>query len=129
MDVYNRLPKVAGDKYLFLPLVVDKALHFLFAFPIKSKEGVGIGNRLSDLYLPHKTPLLIRSGRGSFFTVEIVKYLYRCLDMETDCGPAKHPHGQGAAAAAVEREREQGHGSTVYFVNSVRNGRYIKTNL
>lgn len=93
MDVQDMSrPSVGGNKVLLL--IVDRSFLFPFAFPLPTKEAVGVVHRVMSLCLTFGVPKL-----GTFveFTAEVMKHLLcRWLQVEVRYGPAEHPRAQGA---------------------------------
>ena len=83
-----------GNRYLLV--VVDTASKFLFAYPLPSKDTVGVSRKLLELLLTFGVPLSIQSDAGGEFSAQVVKHLCQWLRMSID-GPANHPRAQGAA--------------------------------
>ena len=83
-----------GNRYLLV--VVDRATKFLPAFPLPTKESVGVSKKLLELILIFGLPLSIRCDPGTEFTSEIMGHLCRWLKVSLDFGPANHPRGQGS---------------------------------
>ena len=92
----QRIPNTseAGNEYLLL--VVDKASRFLFAYPLPSKEALGVARLLLDLCLTFGVPSFIRADGGGEFTAPVMEHLCRWLKVKIDYGPADHPRGQGS---------------------------------
>ena len=94
MDLQEmRMPSETGNHILLL--VVDRATRFPFAFPLPSKEAIGVARNLLQLCLTFGVPVSIRSDGGSEFTAAVVQHLCRWLRATIDFGPADHPRGQG----------------------------------
>ena len=89
--------KVTSDKNnRYLLVVVDRASKFLAAFPLPSKEAIGVSRKLLDLILMFGLPLSIRCDPGGEFTAEVMQHLCRWLRVSLDYGPANHSRAQGA---------------------------------
>ena len=84
----------AGNRYLLV--VVDRASRFVFAYPLESKDSVGVARKLMELLLTFGVPLSIRSDAGGEFTAKVVAHLCQWLRVQLDHGPADHPRSQGA---------------------------------
>ena len=63
----------AGNRYLLI--VVDRASRFLFAYPLESKDSVGVARKFLELILTFGVPLSIRSDAGGEFTAKVVAHL------------------------------------------------------
>ena len=86
----------AGNRYI---VVADRASRFVFAYPLESKDSVGVTRNLLELLLTFGVPLLIRSDAGGEFTTKVVAHLCHWLRVQLDHGLADHPRSQ----VAVER--------------------------
>lgn len=95
MDIQDpKQESQGGNRYLLV--VVDRARKFLFAYPLPSKDAVGVSRKLLELLLTFGVPLSIRSDVGGKFTAQVVKHLCQWLRVSIDYGPANHPRAQGA---------------------------------
>ncbi|CAB1106551.1 unnamed protein product [Ectocarpus sp. CCAP 1310/34] len=83
----------SGSRYLLVG--VDRATKFLFGFPLKTKERVGVSRKLLGLLLIFGLPTSIRCDPGRDNTSEIMEHPCRWLKVSLDFGPANHPRGQG----------------------------------
>ena len=63
----------SGNKVL--PLPVDKASKFLFAFPFPTKEALGVARKLLAVMFTFGLPLYVRSDPGSEFRAEVMQHL------------------------------------------------------
>ena len=77
-------------------VVVDRASRFVFAYPLESKDSVGVARKLLELLLTFGVPLSIRSDAGGEFTAKVVAHLCQWLRVQLDHGPADYPRSQGA---------------------------------
>ena len=102
-----------GNRYM---LVVDRASRFVFAYPLESKDSVGVARKLLELLLPFGVPLPIKSDAWGEFTAKVVAHLCQWLRVQLDHGPADHPRSQWGV------ERMAG-GSRRYWRSSVSLGR------
>ncbi|CAB1111526.1 unnamed protein product [Ectocarpus sp. CCAP 1310/34] len=94
MDIQDmRVSSHNGNRYF---LVVDRASDFLTAFPLPSKEAVGVSHKLLGLLLMFGLPHSSRWGPGSEFMAEAIKHLCRWLRVPLNYGPTNHPPAQGA---------------------------------
>ena len=82
----------AGNKVLLVAF--DKASKFLFAFPLPTKEAVGVARKLLEVMLTFGLPLYVRSDPGSEFTAEVMQHLCKWLNVTIAYGPAAHPRAQ-----------------------------------
>ena len=89
----------AGNKVLLV--VVDKASTFLFAFPLPTKEAIGVARKLLEVMLTFGLPLYVRSDPGSEFTAEVMQHLCKWLNVTIAYGPADHPRAQGTVERLV----------------------------
>ena len=83
----------AGNRYLLV--VVDRASRFLFAYPLGSKDSVGVVRKLLELMLTFGVPMSVRSDAGGEFTAKVVAHLCQWLKVPLEYGPADHPRSQG----------------------------------
>ena len=83
----------AGNKVLLV--AADKASKFLFAFPLPTKEAIGVARKLLEVMLNFRLPLYVRSDPGSKFTAEVMQHLCKWLNVAIAYGPADHPRAQG----------------------------------
>lgn len=88
-----KMASSSGNRYLLV--VVDRGTKFLSAFPLPSKEAVGVSRKLMDLLLMFGLPASIRCDPGGEFIAEVMKHLCRWLKVSLDYGPANHPRAQG----------------------------------
>jgi len=95
MDIQD-LKQESQDGNRYLLVVVDRASKFLFAYPLPSKDAVGVSRKLLELLLTFGVPLSIRSDAGGEFTAQVVKHLCQWLRVSIDYGPSNHPRAQGA---------------------------------
>lgn len=95
MDIQD-LKQESQDGNRYLLVVVDRASKFLFAYPLPSKDAVGVSRKLLEVILTFGVPLSIRSDAGGEFTAQVVKNLCQWLRVSIDYGPANHPGAQGA---------------------------------
>ena len=94
MDILDmKVVSSTGNRYLLV--VVDRASKFLSAFPLPTKESVGVIKKFFELILIFGLPLSIRCDPGTEFTSEIMVHLCRWLKVSLDFGPTNHPRGQG----------------------------------
>ena len=82
-----------GNRYLLV--VVDRASKFLTAFPLPTKEAVGVSRKLLRLLLTFGLPLSIRCDPGGEFVTDVMEHLCRWLRVSLDHGPTNHPRTQG----------------------------------
>ena len=104
----------AGNRYMLV--VVDRVRRLVFAYPLESKDSVGVARKLLELLLAFGVPLSIRSDAGGEFTAKVVAHLCQWLRVQLDQGPADHPRSQWGV------ERMAG-GSRRYWRSSVSLGR------
>ena len=78
---------------------MDRAIKFLFAYPLPNKIAENAAKKRLELLLTFGIPLSLRSDPGTEFTAEVVQHHYRWLNMTLDYGPKYHPR----ALEAVER--------------------------
>ena len=83
-----------GNRYMLV--VGDRASKVLTAFPLPTKEAVGVSRKLLELLLIVGLPLSIRCDPGGEFTVEVMQHLCRWLKVPLNYGPTNHPRAQGA---------------------------------
>ena len=83
----------AGNTYMLV--VVDRASRSVFAYPLESKDSVGVARKLLELFLTFGVPLSIRGDAGGEFAAKVVAYLCQWLRVQLDHGPADHPRSQG----------------------------------
>lgn len=96
MDLLDmKVNSKSGNRYLLL--VVDRASKFVLAYPLPSKEALGVSHKLVQLLLTFGLPLSIRSDPGCEFLAEVVRYLWRWVRVSLDFGPSNHPRGHGTA--------------------------------
>ena len=76
-------------------VVVDRASRFVFAYPLESKDSVGVARKLLELLLTFGVPLSIRSDAGGEFTAKVVAHLCQWLRVQLDHGPGDNPRSQG----------------------------------
>ena len=62
----------AGNKVLLV--AVDKASKLLFAFPLPTKEPLGVARKLLEVMLTFELPLYVRIDPGSEFTVKVMQH-------------------------------------------------------
>lgn len=95
MDIQDmKVTSDTGNRYLLV--VVDRASKFLAAFPLPTKQAIGVSRKLLELLLIFGLPLSIRCDPGGEFTAEVMSHLCRWLKVSLDFGPANHPRAQGA---------------------------------
>ena len=83
----------AGNNVLLV--AVDKASKFLFAFPLPTKEAIGVSGKLLEVMLAFGLSLYVRSDPGSEFTAEVMQHLCKWLNVTIAYGPADRPRAQG----------------------------------
>ena len=83
----------AGNRYLLT--VVHKASKFLFAFPLPTKETLGVARALLDLIFTFGLPVLLRSYPGTEFTTELVGHLCQWMNESIHYGLTGHARAQG----------------------------------
>ena len=88
-----------GNKVLLV--AVDKASKFLFAFPLPTKEALGVARTLLEGMLTLGLPLYVRSDPGSEFTAEVIRHLCKWLNVTIAYGPADHPRARGTVERLV----------------------------
>ena len=89
--------KVTSDKgNRYLLGVVDRASKFLTAFPLPTKEAVGVSRKLLSLLLTFGLPLSIWCDLGGEFVADVMEHLCRWLRVSLVNGPTNHPRAQGA---------------------------------
>ena len=95
MDIQDmKVTSHKGNRYLLV--VVDRATKFLSAFPLPTKEALGVSRKLFELLLLFGLPLSIRCDPGSENTAEVMDHLCRWLKVSLDYGPTNHPRAQGS---------------------------------
>ena len=82
----------AGNRYMLV--VVDGASRFLFAYPLESKDFVGVARKLLELLLTFRVPTSIRSDAGEEFTAKVAAHLCQWPKVSLDHGPADHSRSQ-----------------------------------
>ena len=71
MDIHDMGTRSkAGNKHLLYK--VDRAIKFLFAYPLPNKIAENVAKKLSELLLTFGIPLSLRSDPGTEFTAEVV---------------------------------------------------------
>ena len=63
MDIQD-LKQESQDGNRYLLVVVDRASKFLFAYPLPSKDAVGVSRKLLELLLTFGVPLSVRGDAG-----------------------------------------------------------------
>ena len=76
--------------------MVDRASKFLTAFPLPTKEAVGVSRKLLGLLRTFGLLLSIRCDPGGEFAADVMQHLCRWLRVSLDHGPINHPRAQGA---------------------------------
>ena len=114
MDIQD-LKQESQDGNRYLLVVVDRASKFLFAYPLPSKDAVGVSRKLLELLLTFGVPLSIRSDAGGEFTAQMVKHFCQRLKVSIDYGPSNNPVPRG-------RSKGWGVGSRRYCPNSASLG-------
>ena len=71
----------------YLLLVVNRAIKFAFAHPLRTKDAESVAKKLLDLLLLFGIPRSIRSDPGTEFMAEVVQHLCRWLKVSIDFGP------------------------------------------
>ena len=95
MDIQDM--KVTSDKgNRYLLVVVDRASKFLTAFPLPTKEAVGVSRKLLSLLLTFGLTWTIRCDPGGEFVADVIEHLYRWLRVSLDHRPTNHQRAQGA---------------------------------
>ena len=92
-EVRRRQQSATGSKVLLV--AIDKASKFLIAFPLTTKEAIGVARKLLDVMPTFGLPLYVRSEPRSEFTAEVMQYLCKWLNVTIAYGPADHPRAQG----------------------------------
>ena len=80
-------------------MVVDLAAKFLTAFPLLTKEAIGVSRKLLGLLFTFGLPLSIRCDPEGEFMADVMQRICRWLRVSLDHGPTNHARAQ----AAVER--------------------------
>ena len=111
-----KVTSASNNRYLLV--VVDRATKFLLAYPLPTKEALGVSRKLLELLLLFGLPLSIRCDPGSEFIAEVMRHLCRWLRVSLDFGPTNHPRAQGA----VERLGGWLHGVLLGAVRFMANG-------
>ena len=75
MDIQD-LKQESQDGNRYLSVVVDRASEFLFAYPLPSKDAVGVSRKLLQLLLTFGVPLSIRSDAGGEFTAQVLSLIH-----------------------------------------------------
>ena len=78
-----------GNRYLLV--VADRASKFVFAYPLSSKDAVGVSRKLLEVLLTFVVPLWIRSDARGEFTVQVVEHLCQWLRVSIDYCSAGMP--------------------------------------
>ena len=89
--------KVTSDKgNRYLLVMVDRASKFLTAFPLPTKEAVGVSRQLLSIVLTFDPPC--RSGATSVASLWRTSWntSARWLRVSLDHGPTNHPRARGA---------------------------------
>ena len=86
--------KSDADNKLLL-VAVDKAGKSLFAFPLHTKEAIGVAGKLLEVMLTSGLPLYVRSHPGPEFTAAVMQHLCKWLNATIAYGPADHSRAQG----------------------------------
>ena len=81
----------AGNRYLLV--VADRTSRFVFAYPLESKDSLGVVMKFLELLLTFDVPLSMKSDAGGEFTAKVVPQLCQRLKVQLDHGPRR----QGAA--------------------------------
>ena len=84
MDIHGMEARSeAGNKHI--PVIVDRASKFLFAYPLPNKTAENVAKKLLELLLNYgKLTLSLRSDQGTEFTAEVVQHLCKWLNATID---------------------------------------------
>ena len=79
----------------YLLMVVHRASKFLTAFPLPTKEAIGVSRKLLGLLLTVGLPLSILRNPGGEFVADVMQDLCQWLRVSLDDGPTNYPRAQG----------------------------------
>ena len=83
MDIHGMEARSeTGNKHL--PVIVDRANKFLFAYPLPNKTAENVAKKLLELLLNYGIPLSLRSDPGTEFTAEVAQHLCKWLNATID---------------------------------------------
>lgn len=95
MDISDmKVKSLKGNQYLLV--IVDRASKYLIAYPLPTKEALGVSRRLLEVLTTFGLPLAIRTDPGSENIAQVTQHLCKWLKVSLDLGPANHPRAQGA---------------------------------
>ena len=93
MDIHDMgVRSEAGNKFL---LVVDRAIKFLFLYPLPNRTAENVAKKLLESLLTFGIFLYLRSDPGTEFTADVVQHLCKWLNGTINFGPSDHPRLKG----------------------------------
>lgn len=81
--------------YKYILTVIDAFSKYAWAYPLKSKEAVGVAEALSDLFNTHDVPKELHADNGGEFVADLMKELLALLNIKEIHGAPYTPNVQG----------------------------------